>query len=321
MILLLCNVDPNSIFEECINEQLICRQEDIYKIYGYKWVDIETTTICNYACTYCPVAYFRRDPSVMDIDLFANIISQLEMIDTVEYITLNSYNEPTIDPYFTQRMELLCSSRLKLHLYTNGSKLTDKQIQLLIKKRDVQVFINIPGLDADYYYKITGGGDIEPVLINIEKCLENDLDVQFVVNGFGRDATYHAEQLKNRYKDRIKRPTLPNFMTDRCGNLPNAGKQNIYINGDLVGCNKVLNTLSIAADGTVFLCCNDYFHKTTLGNLKTESLKNIVDGKEAISQRGYIYGEPGAASDHICRYCIYMKLSKKIEKKRYAYAF
>ena len=308
---------PSSLLEECIREQLICDVEEIYSIHQYTWVDIETTTACNYECVYCPVRYHRRAPAVMGMELFDRTVSQLEEDSSVEYVSLSSYNEPTMDPYFEQRVARLFSSRLKLNLYTNGSNLSAERISMLGKGRDVVVIINIPGLDADYYEEITGGGDIRPVIQNLEECIRSNLDVRLVVNGYGEDVLRQADKLRKRYQNDIAYLILPNYMTDRCGSLPHDGNQHIYIEGDLYGCDKVLNTLSIAADGMVFLCCNDYFHKTALGNLQHDTLINIVNGDEAKRHRSYIFGEPGAASDYICRYCIYMKISKRSEKKRY----
>lgn len=50
-------------------------------------VAIETTTVCNRKCPYCPHAYIKREEAFMDTSLFKHIINELAKINYTGTIT------------------------------------------------------------------------------------------------------------------------------------------------------------------------------------------------------------------------------------------
>jgi len=98
-------------------------------------VQIQTTSVCNRACPYCPNHYMHRGKEFMDTDIFKTIINQLAEFKWIKEIHPHRYNEPLLD----DRLPMLMSyARTKLPyvrivIYTNGDFLTPERFHTLIQ--------------------------------------------------------------------------------------------------------------------------------------------------------------------------------------------
>ncbi|MBD3155537.1 MAG: radical SAM protein [Candidatus Aenigmarchaeota archaeon] len=98
-------------------------------------VEIETYTICNRKCSYCPNSKFSRGNHMMEVSLFKKIIDDLKKIKYNGDITPGFYNEPFLDGRLP---ELLKYTKRKLPdsrivIFSNGDFL-DKELFDEIKK-------------------------------------------------------------------------------------------------------------------------------------------------------------------------------------------
>lgn len=137
-------------------------------------VMIETSSICNAKCSFCPNVTLKRKHMVMSDDIFSCILSRIEIEKIpVERFILHLNGEP-----FTDRKLCLRIKEIKKRFndipvwFTTNFALPDHQMidDLLASGAD-QVTISLNTVDKDEYYDITGGLDFDRTMSNLDYLL------------------------------------------------------------------------------------------------------------------------------------------------------
>lgn len=230
----------------------------------FEAVEIETTTVCNRKCSYCPNATLARPAKNMDEALFRSIIDGLKEIDFKGRVSPHFYGEPLVDKRI---LRLLTYTREKLpkafiKLFTNGDLLT------------YDLFLKL--LDAGVDVVRIAQHDPEP-----PKALVETLG-RIKENGLMR----HVEYIK--YYDNAKDLTNRGGLVD----VKSSVKKTFC---DYVAC------ATVDCDGNVLLCCQDYLSKHRFGSLKKEKLVDVWNNARYKALRDKI--KCGMWPFEICRVC------------------
>ena len=201
-------------------------------------VEIETTSICNRKCDYCPNSTSKRSGGYLPDEIFYKAIDQLAELNYSGRLSTHLYGEPLLDKRIVKFIDY---ARQKLpnafiKFFTNGDLLT---YQLLndLDEAGVDVF-RISQHDKDpvegllsmlEQYKTEKGSD----KIEYMKYFDNDDDL---MNRGGLVEVEHDVKM--------------NFCE--------------FISG-----------ITIDFEGNMVLCCQDYHGKVKFGNLKDEKLIDI----------------------------------------------
>ena len=272
-------------------------------------IELEVTTRCNWSCEFCPVSIDPKKPAVMSMELFEYILQKAKA-HGVQYISPNAYNEPTIDPLFLDRAEMLVKYGLKMILHSNGSGLTDAKIARLKELNVLEsLTFNLPTLDPEKFKAMTGYDKLEKTLEVHRKCIDAGFAVQFSVNGTNEELRANLPAIKVAYPGRTPFPRynleLPVTGTDdRAGKLENKHGKWFGITLDrLAGCRIPHHWLSMNIHGDFFLCCMDYDQKTTYGNIKDGTIAEILTSPKAKAIYDQMDGDAIADKDFLCRKC------------------
>ena len=304
------NQFDQALVDRAIRDQFLCNPDHIYQLYQIFMAEIETTNYCNYSCVYCPVK--ETPPSekrVMSMPLFAKVLQQVRN-SGILHLTLNFYNEPTLDPLFDERIEAIAKTDLVITLQTNASGFTDSKIELLKRhKKSIElVRINLPSLNYEEYQRITGRALTPNLLDSIDKIMESGLNTEIVVVGNVRDILKNAPLIEKKYSCPVKRQKA----NDRAGSLQTQYCENIHVDGRLTGCTSVLQSINVGVDGNVYLCSHDYTRSYPVGNLNHTSMTRVLTSPKAEQIRKTVFG--GSDGDYICRKCSFMKYHHKSSK-------
>jgi len=199
-------------------------------------VEIETNSVCNRKCLYCPNSLYKREPGLMDKKLFMKIIRELKDLRYSGHIYPHFYGEPLLDRRLPELIKYT-RSNLKncwIRIYTNGDFLTKSLFEKLVAN----------GVNEFY---VTGHGGFRPK--NIKKLQQTDLGSKII--HFQKVNSVTNPLFNRGGLVRVKKP----IVMDKC--LLSA------------------NNLVIDFKGNVILCCNDYFSKYKFGNVKKEKIVNI----------------------------------------------
>lgn len=214
----------------------------------FKQVLIETRTDCNNHCPFCPHAYNNKPLGIMEWDCYTHIIDQLHKMEFNGRVALMLSNEPLLDERLFD-MVLYAKSktqRLFLDITTNGRLLTVEKIDKLFKAGLDNININDYRADRDRYPDKWSS----PVLPLIEAYGNNP---------------------KVYFKKRRMDEKLPNY----AGNIPQSFKPE-----EFGFCNYPFRKLTIAYNGDVLLCCDDFMYDTKFGNVMTDNLIDCWNNPE-----------------------------------------
>lgn len=273
------------------------------------YVSLETCTSCNHRCPFCPVSVEPRERETMSQELFESIVDQVvDAAGRNVVIFLSNYNEPTIDPLFEERCRALFARGLQVSVLTNASHFTPERAARLEQAgRFRYIGINLPTLDPDRYEKLHGTKDLARVLANIDAMRTRALSQESAIVVLGDEDERHerdAAEIRARFEPlgwqirpfRIRsRPASGTFVPE-----PPAKKR---LRGcELMG-SRPFEHLHITATARAVLCCQDYYERLVVGDLKTQTVAEVLGGDAMARLRRWTYGVEEAPADFLCRRC------------------
>jgi len=244
----------------------------------FSTVNLETRTICNGKCLFCPASIKGvRPDELMPWEIFVNVIDQLKKISFSGQIALFINNEPLLDsrlPQMVSYVRAACPAATVV-VSTNG------------------------------------------ILLNLERALElyrAGLD-RLIVNMYTRNRSWlpQVHQIALELPDEYWRKTYVFFrrdddeLTNRAGASPNKPKLTQPIRAF---CELPFNQINITASGRVGLCCLDYYFSEEMGNVAQQELLSIWFGArlQQVRQSLLNYDRQAANLCTVCDYPGYKQL-------------
>jgi hypothetical protein len=310
----LSEIDRESLQNE---KWIITVSSDPSYRFRLKYVQIETNTICNHSCHFCPVSHARRSSYFMPTDVFERIIDQLVPFrGTLDGIWLHHYNEPTTDRRLGSFVRYVWEKGLIPCINSNASGLTPHKVSELMDAGGLgSLTINLSTTDRKKYHADRGVDHLELVLKNLDYLKEIPLAPQMhiVVIGNGDEAEEREfQQILTLFKGSYFK-IFHHAHNNRGGRIQ-TGSSGDITEGPLGGCDfkgsRPLQHLTIDAYANVVLCCQDYHSDYVTGNLVKELLLDILEGDRMRKLRRWVYGLDIADSDFICRKCPFSLPSK-----------
>ncbi len=228
-------------------------------------VEIETTTVCNRKCSYCPNSRFDRGHHQMEIALFRKIIDDLAEMGYSGKVHPHFYGEPLLDERL-QEFVLYIRERLPragIVIYSNGDYLT---------------------LDL-FAHLIAAGTDSFVITPHDGKALDKVKALYSYANA--------QSELEGRIEYRVFTEETP--LSSRAG-LVSPAKVQV-----MKSCIFPSECIVIDYLGNVVLCCDDYFSSVILGNVRDENLLQIW--KKPSNQRLREQLGRGVFDLEICKRC------------------
>ncbi|WP_194817997.1 radical SAM/SPASM domain-containing protein [Nocardia sp. XZ_19_385] len=276
---------------------------DLCRDYQLVSGEIEVTAHCNWGCRFCPVATDPKPRQTMPMPLFGEVITKLAEHGTIDYVTFQFFNEPTLDRYFTERLAVLADHGLELALYTNASALTPAKIAALRERKVLRhLIVNLPSIDAAQFAALTGSRSYEATTRNLRAAIDAGFRVQIVVNGIGEALAENLDQIGRRYLP-LGVEVSASATCDRAGDVGGQYFQNVQARGRLTGCGWPVHHANISVTGDLFLCCNDYYQRERFGNIRDGSLHELMSSDAATVLRQKVFGVADASAGFLCRRC------------------
>jgi len=247
-------------------------------------VHIEPTNCCNLRCIMCPLSAMKRKKGTMNLKLFKKIITELSH-SPVESVCLSFYGESLLHPQFPQFLSLAKTANLKFFLSTNGLMLNQKLSKAIINNPPEILIISYDTSNPSQYRQIRKGGSIAILNNNIKSFLK--------LKGKNKPLTVlqcidfphlpkAAKKVRQQWADFdvvvASRPSH-NWL----GDLETVNKitQASKISQTHGVCDQPWRHAVIYWDGRVSSCCNFYDAQLILGDLNSQSLKEIWNSQKA----------------------------------------
>ena len=273
------------------------------------YVSLETCTSCNHRCPFCPVSVDPREKEVMSQELFESLVDQIVEVGGKNVVVfLSNYNEPTVDPLFEERCRVLFDRGLPVSILTNASHFSpERGERLAAMGRFRYIGINLPTLDPERYFKLHGTKDLARVLANIDALRARELAEETAIVVLGEEDEAHrndVERIRERFGPRgweVKgfrirsRPASGTY-------VPEPPPKKKLKGCELMG-SRPFEHLHITATAKAVLCCQDYYEKLTIGDLKVQTVSELLGGEAMARLRKWTYGVEEAPDDFLCRRC------------------
>lgn len=202
-------------------------------------VTIETMSLCNRTCHYCPNSRYKRPDKKLDMEYIKKIFFELSNLSFKGTIIFTGYNEPLMD----LRIETIIRY-LRSHLPNN----------------EVMIYTNGDFLNLDLFKKLSKLNIIFMITAHKKKMNANLENLGNIVNNISK------EQKKQIY---IRKNIENDILSSRCGlvKVKNPEKRPCCIIPYV--------EMTIDHNGNIILCCNDYFSSIKFGNIKKDRLIEV----------------------------------------------
>ena len=257
---------------------------------------IEPTTSCNLRCPECPsgLRQFTRPIGMLEPDFFKSTIDAV--YKKLIYLTFYFQGEPYLNPNFLDMVKYASEKGIYTSTSTNAHYLNEEQAKKTVKSKLDRLIISIDGTTQETYEQYRIGGTLQKVIngtkqiIAAKKTLKSKtphIVFQFLVVKPNEHQLNDVKKLaKELGVDEVVFKTAQVYDFEN-GNplIPENIKYSRYIknkDGTYSIKNKLLNqcwrmwsSCVVTWDGVVVPCCFDKDAKHQLGDLKSQSFKEL----------------------------------------------
>jgi len=290
---------------------------------------IDPSSACNFRCQFCPTGHkdllnklnYKR--GLLSLDLFKKIIMDLNDFEQqIKVIRMNKIGEPLLNKDLPKMISYAKNSgSVKyIDLATNGSLLYREYLFQLFDSGLDRLNISMEGVNREQY--------LEHAKVEFDLDKFNDLlmwmndnkgkcEITIKIPGNYLTETQKKEFLDfyGNYCDRIFiediAPIWPLFDVERRANTRVEQTEGQYkqplVRKDV--CTYIFYAAAINADGTVSACCPDWEQKLLIGDIRSESVKNIWNSKKMNAlRRQHLEGK--RCENQVCRACGHINYSQ-----------
>jgi len=272
------------------------------------YIQIQTIDACNSRCIMCPHKSIDHTGKAIDDDLFVRIVDQIaEQVGTgfvSEKVKVDLFfqNEPLIDRKLFERARYLREKLPRSYLicFTNGL-LLPKLKQQIIDSDFNRLYFSLYGYDAQSFNRVTN------LKISQDKFME-----------------MIAAMLKIERSGRLKTIISPSWrkVNGRMVLFDYSSRAGFYskkiLHSQTRGCKRSRshNWLHFHADGEMVLCCMDWKKETVFGDIKQQSLGEILTSESYRKLLLQVKGEFDSKRDFICKRCEWAIVKPKLAQTK-----
>lgn len=290
-----------------INRVMVEKWGELWTNYRKAWADtanynnvsevplyvlLELNSFCNYKCKMCK---HGEDANIerksMPVAMVRKIVEECKEMK-VPSINIGTGTECTLHPQFKEiALMIKESGAIDKFFLTNGSTLTDANIQLIFDGEYERVEVSLDAASVTTYDKIRRNGNLSHVESGIEKLLierqQRRVRLPYIRLSFcvQEDNENEIEQFYRKWENKVD-----------CIEYQKMVKNEVVLEGEprIQRCNQPFNRLTIDFEGNIYACCSIIFQKyNCIGNIKDMTLQEAWNGEKAKSVRnGFIKGKP-----------------------------
>lgn len=260
-------------------------------------ISFEPTTSCNLRCPECPsgLREFTRPTGMLQKSFFQETID--DIYKELLYLIFYFQGEPYLNPDFLDMVKYAHDKGIYTATSTNAHYLTYEKAKKTVESGLDRLIISVDGTTQDVYQQYRVGGKLEKVLegarniVKWKKELNSKTPFIFFQFLVVKPNEHQIEDIKKLGKEigvdqvRFKTAQVYDYDTDPNQLIPTLNKYSRY-KKDKDGKMQIKSGLNnhcwrlwsgnvLTWDGLVVPCCFDKDATHQLGNLKTQSFKQV----------------------------------------------
>lgn len=265
-------------------------------------LQVETTNFCNARCIFC--AYNQiKEHGIMPDRLYTKILTDAAKLtpSPKTFIPILT-GEPFLDPQIVDRIKEARAAlpTTEIHLYTNGSRLTEEIIRKLAGVSDFHLNISANGASVETRKRLTGLGDYESVarMIDYIDALHISHSVSLVQHP---SITKEEEKAFNlRWGKATSNSSCRSPYVFQHLNFAGLTYRAQGIN--FTHCTHATSHMTVLWDGRVNLCCMDPLGRKIFGDLNHQTVAEVWFSEER-QHYASSHEEGRGAECEVCRDC------------------
>lgn len=248
-------------------------------------LQVETTNVCNADCCFCPYGVMHRAKGTMDLGLFKTIVAQAATLPFITLLTLTGLGETLLDHHLVERIRFARRALpvgVPIELYTNGSYLRPALTDRLIAAGLTRLYVSLNATNREKRREIMQLDDYDQVVEYIQYAQTAGAGTMRVV------VKAIAE------KDLMEGGDTDAFQQQWGGAVDQGGSAFLHLEGNWAGsmgqkmrtrprsaCTRAVGQIMVLWTGEVSLCCFDAEGAVILGDLRTQTIRQVFDGDRA----------------------------------------
>ncbi|MFW9901101.1 MAG: SPASM domain-containing protein [Candidatus Thorarchaeota archaeon] len=268
-----------------------------------KEIRIEISTKCNYDCVMCPRTSFSRERVAMSTELFKHILEKTyKEVKQINSISFSGFGEFSTDSDWRIKIKEATKYYSYIHILTNLSLLDFDDFDFLLKYV-YDIRISFSSIDEESFQmshhpqtNISYENIKRKIIYLLNKRRGNQkIILNFLaMNGKEDTAAKWTDYWLNK-ADLIEIWRPHNWITGK--------KFRKLSNKRLSTCGRPFHgPIQVQVDGTINVCCFDYNGELVIGDLKTQSYKDIFNG-ENMKQIQLLHSSNRADEIGLCLIC------------------
>ena len=278
-------------------------------------LEVEAASKCQMRCPMCWTTYMKEDvKGIMNMNLYKKIVDEAAANNTFS-IKLSWRGEPMLHPNLMEMIKYAKDKGIKhVAFLTNAELLTKKKCHELLETGCDWISISADGVDEIYNqirFPAKFDETVEKVKylkkIRDEKRLKKPLiRVQSILTAVENNS-------EKFYKTWEKVADKINIIADQLRDYQIDETKLEYNNYFM--CPKPFQRLAIAHDGRVHQCISDYHGKNILGNVNSQTVKEVWNGEKNKKLRDSFKKHTFLKENSACRQCAYTFKQEKGDLK------
>jgi hypothetical protein len=262
-----------------------------------KYIQIETSVVCNSNCVFCPHKEMERGPDYMEEWVWRKIIDESRGKGIIYRPFM--INEPFVDLRMPEVIRHIRKDvTAKIEFNSNGNFHPKFDVAEALKLGIDWVRFSVDGFTEDTFKKSGRGGSFKRIVSNILGFIEErnrqNSRCHVEVRMIDLDITRAEQQdFLNFWKNHADEATIT-----RLYSWPWSGQTEPFN----APCPKIKSEMFFMVDGRAVLCCWDAFGRGVVGDVKTQTVEEIWLGNPNQAYRALL--EKGERSKiHLCSRC------------------
>ncbi len=252
-------------------------------------LQIETTNTCQYSCCFCPHEHMVRPQGTMTMPLFKKIVDEAAGLPLIQRLTLTGLGETLQDRYLIERVTYARRTLPKgvpVDLYTAGGLLRHKTTDALIKAGLDVLYVSLNATNRESRHQIMQVDDYDQVVAYTQYAIAAGAGKMRVV----------VKAVAS--KDLMEVGEHQQFQAQWGGDWDKGGSAYLHLEGNWAGstgqamrvrpkqaCGRALGQIMVLWTGEVSLCCFDAEGAVILGDLRTQTIREVFNGEKALGIR------------------------------------
>ena len=265
-------------------------------------LQVETTNYCNARCIFCAYDQIKKHGTMSD-RLYARILKDAKKLDPPPKTFIPMLTgEPFLDPQMVERIEEARAAlpESEIHIYSNGSKLTEEIVRRLAKIPNFHLNISANGALVETRKRLTGLGDYEYVakMLDYVDAMHISHSVSLVQHPSitkEEEEAFNHRWGKSTSVSSCRSPYL--FQ-----HLNFAGLTYRKDKVHFTHCIHATSHMTVLWDGRVNLCCMDPLGRKIFGDLNRQTVSEVWLS-EVRQHYATMHKQGKGAECEVCRDC------------------